>query len=74
MVANAAEIVAFWNEAGRDRWFKKDAAFDDINLSHAKFNNVNFSHAAIQHACYEGMTIDGILVTDLLQAYREKNA
>ncbi|HET9716924.1 MAG TPA: DUF924 family protein [Pseudolabrys sp.] len=29
MVANAAEIVAFWNEAGRDRWFKKDAAFDD---------------------------------------------
>ena len=22
-------IVAFWREAGSDRWFKKDAAFDD---------------------------------------------
>jgi uncharacterized protein (DUF924 family) len=24
-----AAIVAFWREAGPDRWFKKDAAFDD---------------------------------------------
>jgi uncharacterized protein (DUF924 family) len=24
-----AAIVAFWREAGADRWFKKDAAFDD---------------------------------------------
>ena len=28
-LASSAEIVAFWREAGRDRWFKKDAAFDD---------------------------------------------
>ena len=29
MLASAAEIVSFWREAGPDRWFKKDAAFDD---------------------------------------------
>jgi len=25
----ASDIVAFWREAGPDRWFKKDTAFDD---------------------------------------------
>jgi uncharacterized protein (DUF924 family) len=25
----AADVVAFWREAGPERWFKKDAAFDD---------------------------------------------
>ena len=25
----AAEVVAFWRAAGPDRWFEKDAAFDD---------------------------------------------
>src|SRR5512132_3526363 len=25
----AAEVVAFWREAGPKRWFEKDAAFDD---------------------------------------------
>ena len=24
-----AEVVAFWRAAGPERWFKKDAAFDD---------------------------------------------
>jgi uncharacterized protein (DUF924 family) len=24
-----AEVIAFWREAGPERWFKKDAAFDD---------------------------------------------
>jgi uncharacterized protein (DUF924 family) len=28
-VATAADVVAFWQSAGPDRWFKKDAAFDD---------------------------------------------
>jgi uncharacterized protein (DUF924 family) len=27
-VATAAEVVAFWREAGPDAWFKKDDAFD----------------------------------------------
>lgn len=25
----SAEVVAFWRDAGPDRWFRKDAAFDD---------------------------------------------
>jgi len=28
MVASAADIVSFWQKAGPDRWFEKDAAFD----------------------------------------------
>ena len=27
-LASAAEIIRFWSEAGPDRWFKKDDAFD----------------------------------------------
>jgi uncharacterized protein (DUF924 family) len=27
-VANPADILAFWREAGPDKWFKKDTAFD----------------------------------------------
>jgi len=27
--AGPAEILAFWREAGRDRWYEKDGAFDD---------------------------------------------
>ena len=27
-VANAAEVVEFWREAGGDKWFAKNAAFD----------------------------------------------
>ena len=29
MLASAAEIVSFWRDSGPDRWFTKDAAFDD---------------------------------------------
>src|SRR5215471_2762443 len=28
MVASAAEVVSFWRDAGPDRWFTKDDAFD----------------------------------------------
>jgi uncharacterized protein (DUF924 family) len=27
-VATPAEVLAFWREAGRDRWYKRDHAFD----------------------------------------------
>jgi uncharacterized protein (DUF924 family) len=27
-LSSAAEVVAFWREAGPDKWFSKDAAFD----------------------------------------------
>jgi uncharacterized protein (DUF924 family) len=29
MLASAAEVVSFWRDAGPDRWFTKDLAFDD---------------------------------------------
>jgi uncharacterized protein (DUF924 family) len=28
MVVNAADVVSFWKEAGPERWFNKNAAFD----------------------------------------------
>jgi uncharacterized protein (DUF924 family) len=27
-LARPADVVAFWTQAGPDRWFKKDDAFD----------------------------------------------
>jgi uncharacterized protein (DUF924 family) len=29
MLASAAEVVSFWRDAGPDRWFNKDPAFDN---------------------------------------------
>ena len=31
MVLSAADVVSFWREAGPDRWFNKDAAFDNAD-------------------------------------------
>jgi uncharacterized protein YjbI with pentapeptide repeats len=46
------------------------ARFQNVNLSGARFDDINFSGAEITHANYTGMKIDGVLVTDLLAAYR----
>jgi uncharacterized protein YjbI with pentapeptide repeats len=58
------------------------ARFDDVNLqgavfsniafTSAAFSNVNLSHVTIGDANYDGMMIDGILVTELLRVYRER--
>jgi uncharacterized protein (DUF924 family) len=29
LIASPAAVLAFWNEAGPDKWYEKDAAFDD---------------------------------------------
>jgi uncharacterized protein (DUF924 family) len=29
MIASPTDVLTFWREAGPDKWFKKDAAFDD---------------------------------------------
>ena len=50
------------------------AVFDDVNLTREKFHNINCSHVSFEEACYEGMTIDGIAVTELLRVYRERAA
>jgi uncharacterized protein YjbI with pentapeptide repeats len=51
-----------------------------VNLRRSLFRNVCLTGACIKQACcrqlqledgvYDGMTIDGVLVTDLLDAYR----
>lgn len=46
------------------------ATLDDINLAGVVIRNANCSHVSITDACYEGMRIDGILVTELLRIYR----
>jgi len=46
-----------------------NATFDDINLSGTTINNANLSHLSITESCTAGMTINGILVSDLQAAY-----
>jgi len=42
---------------------------DNVNLTGLRINNACMSNVAISDAALEGMTIDGILVTELLAAY-----
>ncbi len=51
-----------------------NATFDDINLSNTTINNANLSHLSITESCTAGMTIDGVLVSDLQAAYRATRA
>lgn len=54
--------------------------FDDVNLSQSTFNNINlagttfrainFSNVEISDANLEGMKINGILVSELLEHYK----
>jgi uncharacterized protein YjbI with pentapeptide repeats len=60
------------------------SSFDDINmsgwtvhnanLSGWKVSKVNLAGAAFSEGRYDGMTIDGIAVTDLLETYRAAQA
>lgn len=47
-----------------------NATFDDINFSHTSIHNANLSHVSIAGSCTVGMTVDGVLVSDLQAAYR----
>ncbi|GIL39704.1 VOC family protein [Roseiterribacter gracilis] len=61
-----------------------NAIFDDVNLAAARLSNVNLTglsirdanlrNAAISDSALDGMTIDGIAVTDLLAAYRARKS
>jgi uncharacterized protein (DUF924 family) len=42
-LANAAEIIAFWREAGPEKWFNKDVAFDAA--IRARFLNTHLAAA-----------------------------
>ena len=49
------------------------ARFEDMALTGAVFHEVNCSDVLIADGRYDGMRIDGILVTELLRVYRAKN-
>ena len=59
------------------------SSFDDVNMSGWRINDVNLAGlrlakanlagASITGCRYDGMTIDGIPVTDLLDAYRARH-
>jgi uncharacterized protein YjbI with pentapeptide repeats len=56
------------------------SAFDDVNMSGTTLHNINLSGlrltkanlagASISESRYDGMTIDGIAVTDMIAAYK----
>lgn len=39
----AAEVLSFWNEAGPEKWFEKNAHFD--SSFHARFHDLHFAAA-----------------------------
>jgi uncharacterized protein YjbI with pentapeptide repeats len=45
------------------------AVLDNVNLSGLKINNACMKKVSITDAALQGMTINGILVTELLAAY-----
>ena len=49
----------------------RGASFHNVALTGATFRNICFGEVSIADANYEGMRIDGILVTELLRAYAE---
>ncbi len=46
---------------------------DDVNLAGLHVSNANLAGADFTHCRLDGMTIEGIKVTDLLAAYRNAN-
>lgn len=45
------------------------SVFHDVNLSEATFENINFTNASIRDARLDGMTIDGVRVSELLRRH-----
>ena len=48
------------------------ARLEDIALTGTVIRNANCTNVTIDHARYDGMRIDGILVTDLLRVYHSR--
>ncbi|MCH8622250.1 pentapeptide repeat-containing protein [Undibacterium sp. TS12] len=45
--------------------------FSNVDFQGSRFDTVSFRHARMQNLDVEGMTIDGILVSELLRVYKE---
>lgn len=50
----------------------KDSVFTNINLTGARFADVNLADATIDDANLSGTVIDGTLIADLIDAYRNR--
>jgi hypothetical protein len=48
------------------------ARLEDVSLIGVTIENANCTDLSITHARYDGMRIDGLLVTELLRVYREQ--
>ncbi|QHW31042.1 hypothetical protein GZH47_09355 [Paenibacillus rhizovicinus] len=66
-----ADVSRFEEEAGTDGWVNVEpVVFRDSDLSRAVFDNCELNGVDIRGCRLEGMTIDGIPVTELLAGYR----
>ena len=63
MIASPGDILTFWHEAGPEKWFRKDTAFDDAIRS--RFLETYEAAAAGQLSDWE-RTADGALALILL--------
>lgn len=52
----------------------RDSGFTNIDMSNVLFEDICFAGAQIRASNLAGMTIDGILVSDLLAAYAASKA
>jgi uncharacterized protein (DUF924 family) len=62
-LSNASEVVAFWRDAGPDRWFAKDDAFDQQFRAHCL---ALYEAAARGHLASWSATAEGALALVLL--------
>jgi RNA polymerase sigma-70 factor (ECF subfamily) len=52
---------------------QRPVSFEEMQLCDSTFRSVDLSNVQIINCNLEGMTIDGIKVTDMLDAYRKQN-
>jgi uncharacterized protein (DUF924 family) len=67
MPASAAEVVSFWREAGPDRWFTKDAAFDE--QIRERFSDTYEAAAAGRLSGWEHSAQDALALLILLDQF-----
>lgn len=49
----------------------KNSTFTDINFQNTKFRNVNMENVELSDCNLSGMTIEGILVLEMIEAYKK---
>ncbi len=50
----------------------QSSSFTNVNLAYAAFVDINLSDASITNANLTGMSIDGILVSELIRVYHSR--